>query len=112
MPIQWKPQQRKRIEKILNDHPIDSGECGEAAEKILPIAQVLDPGSHRIKITPKGHYRYVCPKIPLTEPWFNHTATAVTLHYVDVLTGAKGTEKSAYWEEHWKHPECLEFEKS
>src|SRR4051794_22197797 len=92
MALQWKSRQRQDVERILKNHPRDSGKCEEAAKKILPIALDHDPNARTLKIAPKGRGRFVLPKVKLDKPWYYHFTTEVSLHYVDALTGADGTE--------------------
>lgn len=111
MAIPWKPEQRRRIVRILGDHKLDSGRCENAARAILPVATQCDPRAHILRITPRGKARYVEPVVSLAKPWYFHVTTEVALHRVDVLTGADGTEIEDYLAKHWKNPEWLEVKR-
>ena len=109
MTVPWEPPQRGKVEKILSDDDLDSGECRKAAEQILPIALAHDPQAEIMKITPVGRARYVPTKVKLKKPWYHHYTTTVSFHYVDILTGAGGTPFENYREEHWAHPEWIDI---
>lgn len=108
MAISWKPEQRTKVAKILDDHPLNSGRCAEAAQKILPVARACDPRARLLSITPRGRARYVQPTVRLERRWYHHVTTEAVLHCVDILTGADGTEMGDYLGRHWMHPEWLE----
>lgn len=108
MAIPWKPEHRRRVVKILDDHPLNSGRCAAAAQKILPLARGCDPGARALNITPRGRARYVEPIVRLERRWYHHVTTEAAEHCVDILTGADGTESEDYLGKHWMHPEWLE----
>lgn len=111
MAIRWKTQQRRAVERILDDHPVNSGRCQEAAELILPVAKEQDREARILKIVPADPRAfYVIPKIQLEYDWYHHYTTEAVAHYVDALTGADGTDIVEYRREHWDDPDGIVFE--
>lgn len=110
MAIPWTTQQRKTVEKVLEDHPPKSNRCREAAELILPVAKQQDRKARILKILPADRAPYVTPKIQLDDDWYHHYTTEVVAHYVDALTGADGMEIMEYRRERWVHPDGITFE--
>jgi hypothetical protein len=110
MAIPWKPIQRQVVDAVLQQHPADSGQCDDAAKKILPLAQECDENARILRIRPKLRARYVVPRIKLARPWFEHQTTEALLHYVDALTGSDGTAASDYLLKYWEHPAFLDVQ--
>ncbi len=50
------------------------------------------------------------PKLKPERPWFHHITVEVEAHLVDALTGADGTPRSSYLEQHWTETDALRWE--
>jgi len=109
MAIDWHAGQRDEVKGHLDSHPVDSGECLEAARKVLPVAQVRDPTAHPWKLVPLEG-RFVVPRSPLERRWFHHYTVELLKHCVDAVVGPDGAESPTYLQKHWQHSECINWQ--
>ncbi len=100
--IRWKPDQEKRIAKILRRHPRTSDRCARAAKAILPVALEVDGAAHARVIEPVGAV-YVQPK-DLDVRWTHHVTVAVDAYHVDALTDPPGHDQATYLEHFFDEP--------
>jgi hypothetical protein len=108
--VDWKPEERARVEQAIARNPVDSGRCAVLARRVLSIGLERDPSSCARHIRPRTAARYVVPKLDPSPRWGSHTYAEVHAHGVDALTGAPGTAAAAYLEQHWKYAELLVVE--
>ena len=108
MAIDWNELQRSRVGDILDEHPLTSGRCEDAARAILPVASDVDTGARirHLKARP-GQGRFVLPRAKLGARWYHHASVQAQHHYVDALTGVDGTPGPRYLEDHWQYPDVL-----
>ena len=98
MTILWSPTQRATVHQILQRHPSPSGECFEAAAKVLPHACALTPTARAMRLDPSlPGAAYVDP----ARGWDTHAFVDVTMHAVDALTGPDGHPVGTYLTQHF-----------
>lgn len=108
MAIAWNQSQRLLVERALADYPVSSGRCESAAWAILPACREQDSGSVVWRLSPTEG-RYLSPKAEVGGPWYHHVTVELLAHCVDSLTGADGTSRSSYLEEHWQYPDAISW---
>jgi hypothetical protein len=108
MGVNWSGVQRQQVETILATHPASSGRCEQAAREVLPVAGELSSEACARKLVPTEGW-FVVPQISVGVRWYEHFAVHVHEHFVDALTGVDGTKENTYLQDHWKHPESLEW---
>ena len=114
--IPWVPEDEREVEKILLQHPVQSGRCVQAARHVLVVAQRIDNDAKTMLIKVQGDEystrgaRFLCLKKPWSEQvsrWFHHANVHVVEHYVDALTGSSGHDESTYLERFFLYSEWL-----
>ncbi len=106
--IDWTNGQRDQVERVLGRYPVTSGRCESAAWEILPVGRERDPKAQIWQLVPTEGL-YVVPKIEQDVFWFHHFTADVEAHCVDALTGADGTTRSAYLDEHWTETDAISW---
>lgn len=110
MPIRWSRVQLQQVSALIDAHPVRSGECADLARRILPVARERDAAAAGMVIRPlPDHGIYVVPRVGGTR-WRHHVTVAAENHCVDALTGAPGTPRGDYLEQHWSYAEELSME--
>lgn len=106
MALRWHHEQLARLEKALEQHPIDSGRCAALARRVHEVAKEGgdDPRGHFL--TPRAG-RWILPKVPHPPSWASHTVTETRAHAVDALTGSGGCEMPRYLPDHWQYPDAI-----
>ena len=74
----------------------------------MPIGRERDAQAQVWQLLPTEGI-YVVPKLELGQRWFHHFTVEVEAHCVDALTGASGTPRSEYLDEHWLETDAISW---
>ena len=107
MSIRWTEAQRRRVQEVLDRHPIQSGRCAETARQLLPVAMSVDASARARLLRPKDD----APFILSLEygHFYHHVATEMIAHMVDALSGSDGVHAPSYLSQYWRYPTEIEI---
>lgn len=110
MAIDWRGNERDRVDDGIRRHPVASGRCAALARVVFAVGRERDETTRGRQIRPqkRSAARFVVPKVHQPPRWYSHTLVETHGHAIDAITGTDGCSAEIYLATHWEYCEQLE----